>query len=353
MKTLYIVSTSAYAGKSLASLALALHLQAKGLKVGYFKPVGSLPQRVGEHLGDEDAAFIAEQVGAAAAPEELCPVLLDEHLISQACAGTLSPLAEKVSAAFKHIAKGKDIVVAGGLGDLARGGLINLAAPAIAELLAAKALIITRYEGDSSVEDVLAAPAVLGDRLLGVIFNYATPANYEHLKKSVAPCLEKRGIPVFGVVPQDDTLGAISLAELAQGLGAKVLCGEKGLQALAKNILVGAMGPQSAAKYLQQVDDKIVVTGGDRPDIQLAALQTSTRGLLLTGNLHPSQVILKRAQELGIPVLLAGKDTFTIVEEVERLKGRLRLRGGAKVARAKELYDREVALDRLFAALGI
>jgi BioD-like phosphotransacetylase family protein len=302
---------------------------------------------------DEDAAFIAEQVGAAAAPEELCPVLLDEQLMAQACAGILLPLAEKVSAAYEHIAKGKDIVVAGGLGDLARGGLINLAAPAVAELLAAKALIITRYEGDSSVEDLLAAPAVLGDRLLGVIFNYATPANYEHLKKSVAPCLEKRGIPVFGVVPQDDTLGAISLAELAQGLGAKVLCGEKGLQALAKNILVGAMGPQSAAKYLQQVDDKIVVTGGDRPDIQLAALQTSTRGLLLTGNLHPSNVILKRAQELGIPVLLAGKDTFTVVEEVDRLKGKLRLRGEVKVARAKELYAQEVDLARLFGAVGI
>jgi BioD-like phosphotransacetylase family protein len=353
MKTLYITSTSAYAGKSLTALAIALHLQERGLRVGYFKPLGSLAQRVGDHLGDEDALYIASQINAEAKPEELCPVIVNEDLISRACTGKLEPLEEKIQAAFSRVAKGKEVMIAGGLGDLARGGLLGLAAPSVAKLLDARVLVVVRYEGDSSVEDVLAAPVLLANRLLGVIFNYASAANYNHLREVISPCLESRGIPVFGVVPEDDTLRAISMRELAAGLGAKVLCGEKGLDELAKQILVGAMGPQSAAKYLQQVDNKVVVTGGDRPDIQLAALQTSTKGLVLTGGLHPSAVILKRAQELGIPVLLAGKDTFTVVEEVEKLRGRMRLRGEAKVAKAKELYAKHVDLARLCQAMGL
>jgi hypothetical protein len=96
----------------------------------------------------------------------------------------------------------------------------------------------------------------------------------------------------------------------------------------------------------------VVVTGGDRPDIQLAALQTSTRGLVLTGGLHPSAVILKRAQELGIPVLLVGGDTLSVVEEVERLKGRLRVRGEMKIAKARELFAKHVDLARLCDILG-
>jgi len=351
MKTLYIVSTSAYAGKSLAALAIALHLRDKGLKVGYFKPLGSLPVKINGQVSDEDAVYIAEQIGAP--PADLCPVILDEDLISRSCGGKLEPLEEKILAAFRRAAAGKDVMIVGGIGRLSRGALVGLCASTVTRLLEAKALVVSRFAGDYSVEDVLIGRDLLGDRLLGVIFNFASPAAHEYLRQTISPCLEAKGIEVFGVLPEDETLRAISLRELAAGLGAKVLCGEKGLDGLAKHFLVGAMGPQSAAKYLQQVEDKVVVTGGDRPDIHLAALQTSTRGLILTGGLHPSTVILKRARELGVPVLLVGKDTFSVVEEVEHLRGRLRVRGEAKVARARELFAEHVDLERLCAALGV
>ncbi len=353
MKTLYIVSTSAYAGKSLAALAIALHLRDRGLKVGYFKPLGSLAVKVNDRISDEDALYIAEQIGAKAAPEDLCPVILDEELISCACAGKLDSLEEKVGAAFQRVAKGKDVVIAGGIGDLARGALVGLCASTVRQLMQAQAVVVARYDADFSVENVLVAPALLGDGMLGVIFNCASGAAQEHLQQIIVPCLEKKGVAVLGIIPEDDTLRAVSVRELAAGLRAKVLCGEKGLEGLAKHFLVGAMGPQSAAKYLQRVEDKVVVTGGDRPDIQLAALQTSTRGLVLTGGLHPSEVILKRAREVGVPVLLVAADTFTVVEEVERLRGRLRVRGEIKVARARELFAQHVDLPRLCAALGV
>jgi BioD-like phosphotransacetylase family protein len=352
MKTLYIVSTSAYAGKSLAAIAIALHLKARGLKVGYFKPLGSLPVRINGETSDEDAVYIAEQIGAGAAPADLCPIILDEDLIAQACAGKLQPPEDKIRAAFQRVSEGKEVMIAGGIGRLARGALVGLCASTVARLLEAQALIVARYEGDYSVEEALIAQDLLKERMLGIIFNCASPSAYENLKEVMTPCLEKKGIKVFGVLPEDSTLRAISIGELAEGLGAKVLCGEKGLEALAEHFLVGAMGPQSAAKYLQQVQAKVVVTGGDRPDIHLAALQTSTRGLILTGGLHPSPVILKRARELGVPVLLVSGDTFSVVEEVERLHGRLRVRGEAKVKRAKELFAEHVDMERLCATLG-
>ncbi|NIM05386.1 MAG: AAA family ATPase, partial [Armatimonadetes bacterium] len=255
--------------------------------------------------------------------------------------------------AFQRAAKGKEATIVGGIGRLSRGALVEMCASSVARLLDAKALVVARYEADYSVEDVLTAQNLLGERMLGVIFNCAAEGAFENLRDVITPCLEKRGIQVFGVLPEDDALRAISIRELAEGLGAKVLCGEKGLEGLAKHFLVGAMGPQSAAKYLQQVEDKVVVTGGDRPDIHLAALQTSTRALILTGGLHPSAVILKRARELGVPVLLVGGDTLSVVEEVESLHGRLRVRGEAKIKRARELFAEHVDMKRLCTSLGI
>ena len=58
--------------------------------------------------------------------------------------------------------------------------------------------------------------------------------------------------------------------------------------------------------YFRRKPNKAVITGGDRADIQLAALETSTRCLILTGNLYPSPAVLNRAEELCVPVLLTG-----------------------------------------------
>ncbi len=109
----------------------------------------------------------------------------------------------------------------------------------------------------------------------------------------------------------------------------------------------------SAAKYFQQLADKAVITGGDRADIQLAALQTATKAIVLTGNIYPSGVIVKRAQQLGVPLLLAPHDTLATVERIEQVTGRLRVREEAKVRRARAVFGKHVDMERVRAVIGL
>ncbi len=102
---------------------------------------------------------------------------------------------------------------------------------------------------------------------------------------------------------------------------------------------------------LKETDDKVVITGGDRSDIQLAALQTSTKCLILTGNLHPSPVIVDRARQIGVPIILVMDDTLTAVEKMEDVLGNMRVREGTKIARARELFEQNVDFDRLYSML--
>ena len=53
----------------------------------------------------------------------------------------------------------------------------------------------------------------------------------------------------------------------------------------------------------------IAVQADPDADIQLAALETSTSCLILTGNIYPSPSVLNRAEELCVPVLLTKLDT--------------------------------------------
>jgi BioD-like phosphotransacetylase family protein len=344
---LYIVSVDPFAGKSLAALAIGLELMEGGLRVGYFKPLGTLPQVVSDVTTDEDASFISNRLNPDAPLDAICPVLLSPELTERALHGEVTGLQDRVKEAYERASAGRDAMVVGGVGDLSRGSLLTLSAPAIAELLEARVVVMAKFASDATVEEVLLARRLLGERVAGVIFNRVGPDEREALEGPLGQYLASRGVPVLGMLPADELLGAMTVRELAQHLPAKLLCCEKALDQLIVHFVIGAMGVGSAAKYFRQTADKAVITGGDRADIQLAALQTATKAIVLTGNIYPSAVIVKRAQQLGVPLLLAADDTLTTVERVERVAGRLRIRESAKVDRARGLFRQHVDMDRI------
>ena len=51
----------------------------KGLKVGYMKPVGTLPTRVGGITTDEDAQYISNILGVKEELEDICPIVLTQQ----------------------------------------------------------------------------------------------------------------------------------------------------------------------------------------------------------------------------------------------------------------------------------
>jgi BioD-like phosphotransacetylase family protein len=352
-RPLYIASVDSFSGKSLAALAIGLAMRDAGHRVGYFKPLGTLPLTVDGVTTDEDARFISGRLDPEAPLDAICPVLLGTEIAQQALQGDVGRLPGRIRESYDRVAADRDIVLVGGVGDLSRGSLLGLSAPQVAALLDAKVILLAKLSAEPMVEQVLLAQQLLGDRVGGVIFNFVGPDQQEALKGALGRHLESRGIPVLGMLARDDLLGAITVRELAEHLPAKLLCCEKALDNLIVHFVIGAMGVASAAKYFRQLADKAVITGGDRADIQLAALQTATKAVVLTGNIYPSGPIVARAQQLGVPLLLAPHDTLTTVERIESITGRLRVREGAKVERARALFQKDVDMARIMAIAGL
>lgn len=355
MKSLYITSVERYSGKTAACLALGRHFQEKKLKVGYLKPLSLQPWRVGGKLADEDAAFVIEILKLEAKPWELSPIVVTPEILkTHLKSGLQDDLMARIIAASKRAGEGQDILLLEGGGSLREGYVVGLPTISVALALNSNVLAIVKYRDDIRVvDDALTAHHRLGESLLGILINRVPAASDEFVNETVRPYLEKAGIPVLGVLPEVRGLAAITVGELIKIMDAEVLTRRYDPEALVETLTVGAMTADAALRRFRKQTNKAVITGGDRTDIQLAALETSTTCLILTGNLQPSPLIVRQAEEFGVPVLLVRPNTMEAINLIEGVFGKTRLGQPLKLAQFQQLLTAQMDLDRLDKALDL
>lgn len=350
MKTLIVSSTRPYSGKSGVCVALLGILGQRGVRAGYFKPFGTMPVTVDGTLTDADAVYAVKYTTAPAALPYVCPVVETREFTEDVLRHEDTSRVTVVRDAFEQVSLNADVMVVEGPSDLAQGRTVGLNLCALAEQLSAAVLLVDTPSGRDLPDHVLWAADCLGDRLHGVVFNGVREQLAPFLEREVSPFLERHGLPVLGILQHDAVLSSVSVAEIAEALAGTVLTAEDHLDELVETFMVGAMGQDKALRFFRRKTHKAVITGGDRADVQLAALETDTRCIVLTGGLAPSSLVLSRAQELGVPMILVDADTLTAVEAMERLLGHVRLHDPAKAARMRDIVESNVDVDRLMAS---
>jgi BioD-like phosphotransacetylase family protein len=352
-KYLLIGSTETYSGKSATILGLSHQLQQKGLDIAYGKPLGNCLSTSDGTVVDEDVQFIALSLNLSA--NRIVPTMLalnadsvQKRLHGEDKTDYRQSLVEQ----YLQIPRG-DLVLLEGPGNLTEGYLFDLSLLQVAEVLNASVMLVSRYNSLLSVESILSAKERLDDRLMGVVINDIPPGELETVNNVMRPFLEQQGIPVMGMLPKSDLLRSVSVGELVKQLKAEVLCRSDRLDLMVESLAIGAMNVNAAVKYFRKRRNMAVVTGGDRVEIQQAALETSTQCLILTGQLPPPQFILSRAEELEIPILSVDLDTLTTVEIVDHTFGQVRVHEPIKVHCIRQLMSEHFDINRLLSKLGL
>jgi len=354
MATMYIASTDTASGKTALCLGLGKRLQSDGFSVGYMKPISLSAHRLEGSMVDEDARFIKKELQLAEPISDLVPIPLDPQAVESIMRKQKwLDYPKRLLEVFSRVSKGKDVMLVEGVDRLSAGGLIRLPANEVCKLLDAKSLTVVRYTGLLSLDAVLFYRRVLGDPMIGAVMNGVPPRLMESAEAVAKPYLQKEGIPVYGVLPEDRFLMSVSVKELAEALEAEIVTRPDKGEELVQNLMVGAMTADVALSYFRQKPNKAVITGGDRSDIQLAALQTSTNCLILTGNLHPQDMIKGVAQEMGVPIVVSKYDTLTTIEIVEGFFGKSRFQQEKKTQRFQELLSEHFDFTSLYVTMGL
>ncbi|MBC8122822.1 MAG: phosphotransacetylase family protein [Gemmatimonadaceae bacterium] len=347
---LIIGSNESSSGKSAIVLGLGLHLQEHGFTVGYAKPIGTAARVVDSKTFDEDSYFITHRLDlTSSVPSTL--VFSDKSTVRLRLLGQDTA---NYCAQLEHylVCEPGKLCLIEAAGTPQEGAIFGLSLPQLVQSLEADVLLVCRCHDESVLDQLLALRTQIGSRLLGVVLNDIPESYYSEVGETLAPFIEKQGIAVLAMLPTDTVLRSISVGELAKALSADVLCCRDRLDLMVESFDIGAMNANSALRYFRKSSNKAVITGGDRTDIQLAALETSTSCLILTGQLPPPAVTLARAGELEVPVLLVSHDTLSTVGIVERLFGQARLREPEKVRRVQQLLAYHFDFERFYNWLG-
>jgi uncharacterized protein len=350
-KRLLIGSPTAYSGKSAAVLGLVPQVLSRGLRFSYGKPLSINLEPSPKSGIDLDVQFIVSALNLA--EQQIIPsalMLTSADIEAQLRLASVTP---HLLPSPATLTDDVDLALLEGPGTLAEGRLFGFSLLQQAEWMDASVLLVVRCQSLAVVDELLAAQDHLDDRLCGVILNDVPQKFSEAVKEFVIPFLESHNVPVFGQIPSHPLLRSISVREVVNQLDAEVLCCGDRLNLMVEQLSIGAMNVNSALRYFNRASNMAVVTGGDRTDIQLAALESSTNCLILTGHFLPNAIVINRAEDLEVPVLSVDLDTLTTVELVDKAFDQARFSETIKVDCIQQLFKQHVDVDRLLDRLEI
>ncbi|MFH1355413.1 MAG: AAA family ATPase [Candidatus Omnitrophota bacterium] len=338
MKKIFIAATKQNDGKTTVCLGLIFNFRDKFKKVAFIKPIG---QRYLEEQGvkvDEDSVLI-EKVTATCQVrcglKDMSPVAVEkgftERYISSPDKKSIS---KQIKKAFNKVGRKQDLVVIEGTGHAGVGSVFDHSNAYVAKLLGSKAIIISSGGIGRPIDEILLNKALFekeGVKVLGVIINKVLPSKFDKINRLVRKGLQRKGIDVLGVIPYNPMLSYPTLEQIIEETKFELLCGQESLGNYVSRVMVGAMQPRDAVKYI--VNDSLLITPGDREDMITAALgcfrgsdkkKLKISGLVLTGNILPDEAMINLLRNLKIPVLLAKTDTYTAASRVHDLTIKIR-----------------------------
>lgn len=347
MAVLYIAGSQPGAGKTALATALASTLAQQGRSVALIKPVRVVEDSGAARGPDQDSSFYLQALPGNPGPQGW-PLLVTAQQLAQD-KGVLQGAQATVAAA----GAGKDVIIVEGLDGLVPQNPSAQASAGLAKALGARVVILARYNYPGDAADLVGAAETFGSSLLGVILNSVPHYRARDAEMRLSPALQARGLPVLGIVPEDRRMLAPAVRDLAQHLGGEFLLLEERADELAEAVMIGGFFLDPGDYIFSRRERKAVIVRGDRPDLQMAALKTSTVCLLLTGGQNPIQYVTYHAQEEGVPIVLTQHSTLDAMERLHTVAQRVTVHNPRKVACFQELLAQHCHLKPLYAGLGL
>lgn len=325
MSILYVVSDRQGAGKTALCASLRHLLVSQGRTAAVFKPVSS-----GD--SDGDGGVYGALLGAD----------------TQAW-GLSADAKDEIGDAVRRLDAENDVVIVEGT-----NSLTDVQAQGIAEAMDAKVLMVWHYHAGLSLEDMRAAAAGFGERLVGYVVNSVTQYRGRDTHSKLMPAAG--GAAVFGLIPEDRCLLGVSVSQLAAHLdGELIMDDEINTDSIVEYLMVGGMSLDPGDYYYRIHDNRAAIVRGDRPDLQMSALRASGRTacIVATNGVTPIEYVRYEAELEETPIILVKSDTLVTMDRLGTLADSGGFDNVRKMERFAELLEQHVDVRGLLDEVGL
>lgn len=362
-QNILITATSPNQGKTAVTIGLTAELVKRVKHIGFIKPIGQADRAAGRHRVDEDTLLIEKACRVHCSIGDMNPIVIDSgfpaHFLNPS---VLETQVNNLKAAYGRIAEGKEIVVMEGSGHAAAGASFGLSNAFIAKTFDAKVLLVSSGGVGQACDKILLSRQYFeneGVQLIGAIFNKVTDADWENVTSIGKTILEDRGIRFLGAIPYRKDLYVPTMLQVLECLRGTLLHGEKSLSVPIGNIGVGAMQVSNALQRLS--GPTLLVVPGDRDDLILGALSARTAGwgnfsltgIVLTGNIQPSSVVVEMIKKTDVPAILVEPNSYETTARLHSLPVKISPWDREKIDTIVETFAQHVDCERLVKLLSL
>ena len=314
MAVLYVTSSGAAVGKTAICAGIGSYLLKKGKKVGFFKPF------IGDKTIDGDCVFMKKILAMDEPEDSLCPAISDQE-----------NMGSDIEKAYAKISADKDVVIVEGVSDQGQAG------QRITQALNARVIVAGDY---SDKENIISSAKGFGKSLLGVVLNKVPASKLEQVRQEISARAGEAGVSVLGVLPEDRVLYSLTIGELAEQLQGEILNFAGESDELVENFMLGAMCVDPGPDYYGRKASKAVVLKSERPDMQMAVLETPTKCLVVTGDTELFHGVLYGAETRNVPIISVKGDTVSTIASIEDALSQTRFHQEKKLKWLDELMEK-------------
>lgn len=358
MRKIFIAATKQNDGKTTVSLGLICNFKNRFKRIGFIKPIG---QRYLEEEGlkiDEDSWLIEKVCGIKCGLKDMSPIAVERGFTERYITRPeKKSITRQIKEAFKRVARNQDLVIIEGTGHAGVGSVFDHSNAYVARLLGSKVIIISSGGIGRPIDEIVLNKALfdkIGVKVLGVVINKVIPSKFDKINNLLRKGLKRQGINLLGIIPYTPLLCFPTLEQILEETDFQLLGAGEFLENTVAHVLVGAMQPHDAIKYI--TDDCLLITPGDRNDMIMMTLECcrdsksqrpKVSGIVLTGEIIPDKSVIDSLNKAKIPVLWAKKDTYTVASDIYCLTVKIRPHDTVKINTAIKLIKDNIDLESI------
>jgi hypothetical protein len=172
---------------------------------------------------------------------------------------------------------------------------------------------------------------------IGILINCLTAYGRTEAVDKIIPSFQNCDVNVLGLIPEDRTLLSLTVGQISELLGGTFFTGSEYSDRLVENFMVGSFGMDPGEYTFSTKNKKAVIVRGDRPDVQMSALQTDMQCFILTRGMEPIEYVKYECEEEEVAAVIVDTDTIETMKAIGSLQRHARFDHPDKLDRAKKL----------------